>query len=237
MTKSNITEGLRIDDLKNLVLPVISVDEYESKISKDALVIGFYVHDKDAANDLNRYIQKSAISLLDTDVSPSPNQHGFYFVFVELMNNDKVGDIIKAILDEVSPLVGIDEWRMRVRKHKGVVKFSAELLTKYIKKINRINEEEISSFFKDSDLHCLDITGSIILLDQRLYEMIDFGEYDVVITENQLADKPIDLGLHAVSQCKKLQHLLGNQWMTYKINEFFVLHKDNNIILLTESNI
>lgn len=88
---SKLTEGMRRGDLADLVLPLISVDEYDSKVDeKEAIVFGFYVHDRGAADDLNRFLQKSAVPLLDTEVSPAPDQHGFYMVFIEFLDNDRL---------------------------------------------------------------------------------------------------------------------------------------------------
>ena len=79
-----LNEGLRPDDLEDLVLPILSIDEYESKIEDDGIVVGFYTQYKDPANDLNRFIQKSAIDILDSEVSPAPTEDGYFIVFVEL---------------------------------------------------------------------------------------------------------------------------------------------------------
>jgi len=78
-TKAPLREGLREGDLADLVLPMISVDEYESRIDKSqAIVIGFYVQDENAANDLNRFVQKSALPLLGTEVSRARSARVFH---------------------------------------------------------------------------------------------------------------------------------------------------------------
>ena len=99
---AKINEGMRAGDLADLVLPMISVDEYESKIDDSSIVIGFYIHDQDAASDLNRFLQKSPIQIIDTEISPAPDQHGYYIVFVELINDRRIAKNIADILAEVS---------------------------------------------------------------------------------------------------------------------------------------
>jgi 23S rRNA U2552 (ribose-2'-O)-methylase RlmE/FtsJ len=127
-------------DLADLVQPLVSIDEFASKIDKDAIAIGFYVHDKDAADDLNRFIQKSPVSIIDSDVSPAPDQRGFYIVFVEFSYNDRMVANIDALLEEVSPLVSIDDWQMKVRNIEGLVKFDTDRLTKVLK-ANRVSDQ------------------------------------------------------------------------------------------------
>ena len=133
MRRSKLNEGMWAGDLADLVQPLVSIDEYASKIDDDSIAIGFYVHDKDAADDLNRFIQKSPVSLIDSDVSPAPDQRGFYIVFVELAFNDRLVSNISALLKEVSPLAGIEEWQMKVRNIEGLVKFDNERLNQVLK--------------------------------------------------------------------------------------------------------
>ena len=110
-----INEGMRGGDLEDLVLPMMSVDEFVSKVSDDAMVFGFFVSDKDAANDLNRFIQKSPIKLLDTEVSPAPDQRGFYVLFFEVMRSERLPSIVASVLEEIEPLVKIEKWKMQIR--------------------------------------------------------------------------------------------------------------------------
>jgi hypothetical protein len=60
MRRSKLYEGMWSGDLADLVQPLVSIDEYASKIDPNAIAVGFYVQDKDAADDLNRFIQKVA---------------------------------------------------------------------------------------------------------------------------------------------------------------------------------
>jgi 23S rRNA U2552 (ribose-2'-O)-methylase RlmE/FtsJ len=140
MRRSKLYEGMWVGDLADLVQPLVSIDEYASKIDKDAIAIGFYVHDKDAAEDLNRFVQKSPVSIIDSDVSPAPDQRGFYIVFVELTFNDRLVSNITSLLDEISPLVSVEEWQMKVRNIEGLVKYDGEKLVTILK-ANRISDQ------------------------------------------------------------------------------------------------
>lgn len=143
MLRSKLLEGMWSGDLADLVQPLVSIDEYKSKIDISAIAIGFYVTDKDAAGDLNRFIQKSPVSLIDTDVSPAPDQRGYYLVFVEIENNDRLVSSITSVLDEVGALASIDSWKMKVRNQKEMLPYDQEKLGGFLQK-NRIQDEVLA---------------------------------------------------------------------------------------------
>lgn len=106
-----LNEGLDRHDLDYLVLPIISVDEYESKIdNRKAIVVGFFVAESDPANDLSNFIEKSNIDILDTDVSPAPTEDGYYMVFVEFSRNLNFPKRLLSIIEELSNITNNDNW-------------------------------------------------------------------------------------------------------------------------------
>lgn len=133
MHRSNLFEGMWQGDLADLVQPLVSIDEYQSKLDDTAVVVGFYVNDKDAAEDLNRFIQKSPVSIVDSDISPAPDQRGYYLVFVELQFNDRLVPNITSVLEEISPLVDITDWQMKVRNIKGMRPYDGDTLIEILK--------------------------------------------------------------------------------------------------------
>lgn len=105
-----INEGLFQKDLQNLVKPLISIYEYESKVQEDAIVIAFFVKNKDAAEDLSLFLERSGIKeIIDTEVSSAPDEDGDYLVFVEMIPSLQV-DIIKKLLQLVNYLCSNKEW-------------------------------------------------------------------------------------------------------------------------------
>ncbi len=128
-----LTEGLRPNDLEDTVLPIVSVDEWESKISNKALVVAFFTTDKDAANDLNRFIQKSPYGVIDSEVSNTMDKDGYYLVFVEFYNDKKLSSNIKDILGEINNLANIKDWTLKLRNIPAC-DFSEEIIKKYVDK-------------------------------------------------------------------------------------------------------
>jgi hypothetical protein len=110
-----ITEGLHNKDLEYMIRPIISLDEYISKIDTTAIVAGFYCDDRDSANDLNKFIQRCPINLLDSEVSLSPNAHGEYMVFVEFLNNKNLLNELKKLFSHLKNLTNIKDWQFRYK--------------------------------------------------------------------------------------------------------------------------
>lgn len=106
MKYSQIKEGVEYGDLKSLITTNISVAEFEPKTGTDddVVVLGFYADDEAPANDLASFIEKSSVSVLDTEVSPAADEDGYYMVFVELDNEDLMKKVF-ALIEDVSRLV------------------------------------------------------------------------------------------------------------------------------------
>lgn len=129
-----LLENLFFEDLKGLVLDTISVDEFESKISDDTIVIGFYVRESDPADDLAIFLERSSVDdVLDTEVSSIPNKAGNFLVFVELINNENIINNILHMAKITTNLTGIKEWKFKnIRKlNKKKYSLTKENLTRY----------------------------------------------------------------------------------------------------------
>jgi len=111
MKYSQINEGVEFGDLQSLVSSDVSVAEFEPKTGteNDVVVIGFFCKDEAPANDIATFIEKSTVDILDTEVSPNPDENGFYLVFVEVENENLMKKVFE-LLDDVSRLTEINEW-------------------------------------------------------------------------------------------------------------------------------
>ena len=127
--QKKIFEGLRPGDLENLVLPEVTIDDFEPKSGDDSevVVVTFRAKDDEPANDLASFIEKGSHDILDTEVSPSVDEDGNYLVFVEIKRNDSLFDTVKAIVKDVTRLVNIEQWQFQF--HKGAtIEISKEAL-------------------------------------------------------------------------------------------------------------
>jgi hypothetical protein len=78
--------GLRENDLVDLVEPVFEIDSYQSKMGNDAdiVVISFTVLEKNAADDLVKFIETGYNFVLDADATTGEQSDGYFKVYVEI---------------------------------------------------------------------------------------------------------------------------------------------------------
>jgi hypothetical protein len=227
---NNLQEGLRTRDLVDLVLPLLSVDEYMSKIDdKDAVVIGFYVHDENAAKDLNRFIQKSSVSLLGSEVSPAPDQHGYFMTFVEFLNNDRLPESLSALLHEMSALVDIEDWSMRIRRVKGLRPYTEDTLKAALRALKIADQHsDILEFLQTTSLRHAAVEGTRLLIEgsgERLqFHILDFDRQSKLLQQDNLRDAPLRLSMRNVAKTNRIAQVLGEHWQTSMIGSCLMVH-------------
>tara|TARA_B100000575_G_scaffold247312_1_gene212702 strand:- start:45 stop:455 length:411 start_codon:yes stop_codon:yes gene_type:complete len=133
MKYTQINEGLTFGDLEGLVLPRLSIAEYSPKTGneEDVVVIGFYIKDDKPADDLASFIEKGAVEVLDTEVSPNPDDDGNYLLFVE-MKNEKLMDTVLRLLEDINRIVKIEDWTFNFYEGKSV-EISLKKIESYFK--------------------------------------------------------------------------------------------------------
>ncbi len=100
-----VNESVKVNDLRGMVSPIISIDQFKSKLAKDhkVIVMGIKVKDQDPAKDLSQFIE-SALNekVLDVDVSPGPNENGEYTVFVEISRHSDAFEVLESIVNDIT---------------------------------------------------------------------------------------------------------------------------------------
>ena len=121
MKYEEFNEGVEYGDLETLVDSTVSVAEYKPKTGteEDVIVIGFYVKDEAPAIDLAKFIERGVTPILDTEVSPNPNDIGMYIVFVEVENKDLMKTTMNLIND-IRGLVKVKEWGIKFYKREAI---------------------------------------------------------------------------------------------------------------------
>ena len=121
MRYEQIKEGVEYGDLETLVDSTVSVAEFKPKTGteEDVIVLGFYVKDEAPAMDLAKFIERGVTPILDTEVSPNPNDVGMYIVFVEVENEDLMKTTLNLIND-IRGLVKVKEWGIKFYKREAI---------------------------------------------------------------------------------------------------------------------
>ncbi len=134
MKYEEFNEGVEYGDLVSLVDKTISVGEFKPKTGteEDVIVVGFYIKDEAPALDLAKFIERGVTSILDTEVSPNPNDVGMYIVFVEVENEDLM-NVTMSLINDIHGLVKNDEWEIKFYK-RPAIKVKAEEIKEWLKK-------------------------------------------------------------------------------------------------------
>lgn len=226
-----LTEGLKEGDLEYLVDSTISIDEYESKLDDDSIVVGFFIDDKDPAEDLNRFIQKGATAILDTDVSPAPNEDGKFMVFVEMLRDKEFPAKLCEILENIRGLTGHESWLMTVYNHEEPIEVSAEAIKKNVRLISMEDnmKEEVMEFFRPSALDDLIIEGKNLTFKKHniteTFELVDLDVFESLAVNNAVLGLPVKLDESTRATRRVFEALLGDHWLVEHLGSYVVLSR------------
>ena len=133
MRYEQIKEGVEYGDLETLVDSTVSVAEFKPKTGteEDVIVIGFYCKDEAPALDLSKFIERGVTSIIDTEVSPNPNDVGMYIVFVEVENKDLM-ETTMNLINDIRGLVKVKEWKLKFYKREAI-NVKAEEIKEWLK--------------------------------------------------------------------------------------------------------
>lgn len=234
-------EGLRPDDLKNLVDTIFHIDTYRSKMGEDedVCVMSFTVKDRNPAKDMMEFIEKGYEYVLDADVSSGENEKGQYTVFVELPRRPELKNYIQEIADGIQRLTGIKDWKFRYYQDADERPLSEESLSiipddkqKYAQHILRVKTNEIKSFFSKTLMDDLELSGNIITIKKPFNQQIKFRLYDSTennILENSQDTIQVDAG--SMSEVFWLTKVLGDYGITKIGNRFLLQNKNQSLVI------
>lgn len=228
--------GLRHLELKDMVLPLISIDEFEPKsgTNEEVIVVTFFCKDELPAIDLDEFIDKSVIEFLDSEVSPNPNEDSYYLVFVEFKRQPNFWIKLYDLVKDIENISGDMKWRVQpylvdqlyeltdTELHDVVITDS----DKYVPR--QEFDQTVESYFQDSDLLLFDQDETHIKMGgsggQSIFEFIDFGTTDRLIKRLRLNEQHIDL-MHTSMPLGSLRGMLGGNWEIQTISDYYFINK------------
>lgn len=243
---NELAEGMQANDLDFLIMPILSIDEYESKIDdRRAVVLGFYVTDADPAAELSAFIEKGTIPVLDTEVSPAPTEDGYYLVFVEMDRNEKLPKSIIELVDAVNKLTNVSKWQfspyhsnedenypLTVEMISDHVNLDPESIE--IRDEEDDEEEELSEsivgFMRGSLLDGFAIDGNLLTIQSGPVER----SYDILQNGHGEPDIALIIDESCVSSSNRLQALLGGDYQVYATRDGMLVLGENQYLLLRE---
>ena len=239
-------EGLRANDLKDLVSPIFSLDQYKSKMGedKDVVVVAFKVQEKMAAMDLMEFIEKGYQYVLDADMSAGEERDGRYSVFIELERNENVPKQIVAMAEGIGKLCDHNEWNFRYFKDENLYSLSEETLTAtvplddslYEQKMLSLKQGAVTEFFDHGALDAITIDQENNLRINKPYaesldlKFVSIGKYADIKEELQGG---IQLDEVSQSQTLYLEKYLGS-YEIHKINNHFLIRNNDKAMIISK---
>lgn len=245
--------SLKNGDLKGMILPMVSIDEFQPKAGEDTevIVVAFYLMDQDPADDLNTFIQRGVIDSLDVEVSPNTDDEGRYLVFVEMSRDDTFPNKFQALLKDVENVAGPMEWKVKTYlsddrefdfNDPEIYKFIITNPDEYMSKdefMKESMEDKVKSFLQDAHIMYCNFEGNKVTLGRGdkaiIAEVVDVGEYDTVIGRNFLAESAFRLTNRPI-EATVLTGMLG-VYEVMPIDKFLCVGKDDKVMLLKNTEI
>ena len=237
---NQLREGLKPNDLSDLIKPVFDVDAYKSKMGEDenVVVLSFEVTGSEPSKDVVNFIEKGYDFVLDADVSSGETGNGTFRVFVELERKEKVSEKIQELLYGLGELSGIKEWRFRYHKEykslplDDLAKSIPITTTGYKQRVDLAFENNIRFFFRKSPLEYFLLEHDTVTFKRSFnsplkMEIINYGTRTDVL--NDLAGS-IRIDETSTSEAIWLTKYFGDYNIT-KYDENFVFENDNTVFL------
>ena len=183
--------GLRQADLKDMVYKVFEVDSFKSKMGedKDIVTLSFSVKEREAAKDLEKFIERGYDFVLDADATAGEQADGTYKVFVEIERNRHVPEQIMELVDGVGKLSGLTEFKYRYHKNFKSIPVSVDTLSEqipldpndYDTAIQESRTSNYKDFFNRSYVDEVSMVNETITIkkafaDPVQFKFVDFGE-------------------------------------------------------------
>ena len=225
------------NDLKGVILPIINLDEFDPKsgTTQEIIVIGLFATDQEPANDLNTFIQRGTFDIIDTEVSPSPDEDGNYVIFIEVERNEKFEATLFSLVKDIENLTGKMDWMVHPYLAEEPMSLEDPTLFNYIiidpglykDKAEFSMETEIEEALKNSSLFNLKITEERVIMFMNATnirvgaKIVGFGESQALNAKYALSESAINLS--PVTEVNMLDSMLGDNWNVYDLGKYVVI--------------
>lgn len=237
--------SLKENDLAGVLLPKLSIDEFEPKTGEkeNISVLGFYVAEESAGEDLANFINKSTFNYRDVEVSPNPTEDNEFMVFVEFDRDEKLIPTIMELVNDISHIGGSLEWKAKPLLSEDPVNLDPSMLETWVstspedymtkedyddkqKQEEQDRVDSIQNFLADNTNADVVLKDNILKLKDYKYsvnlEFINYGEGKLTLEESGLSELAIDSDFD-FSLMKQLNSMKGNLSIV-PINKHIVFH-------------
>jgi hypothetical protein len=182
--------GLRQGDLRDLVYNIFEIDSFASKMGsdQDIITLSFSVKTREAARDLENFLETGYNFVLDADSTEGEQSDGTYKVFVEIDRDKKARENIMEIVNGLQQLTDKEDYKFRYYKNFRSKDVSEESLSEiptdpndYGIKVNESNLDNYKNFFNRSFLDSIEMVEDTIHISKKYadplaFEFVEFNE-------------------------------------------------------------
>lgn len=224
--------------LVNLINSVISVDEYEPKsgTNDEVIVVALELDDEQPAQDLNKFIQRGVSNVIDSDVSPNPNEHGKYLTFIEFKRNNAFYSSLLDLIEDISNLTGEQKWQVQVYKSGKLVPLYDKSLKSHLDSVVNVqfNTDSVAleSLLRDSDAEIVQINENTLILGGTGYKIagnvvsVTDDVSNIIINESFTFTKTQEVTV--------LSAILGENWQVSKFGKYIVAENSVCSVVLSD---
>lgn len=207
------------EELKGTIEPLITIDHFvpKSGIDTEVTVVGLYANDREPADDLNRFIQRGSVDVLDVEVSPNPDEEGRYLVFVEFKRDEMFPEVFKAFVHDIENVCGKLNWRVHPFAAEGEMMlddpelFSFVITTPFDKEEKEdLDSARLSEMLAKSTIDKLTNNGDTIIINDSLQaKVVKLGNPEIYF-DYKLNESIVVLNVKP--EVKLLERLLGSRY-------------------------
>jgi nitrate reductase NapAB chaperone NapD len=235
-----LNEGLRSDDLKNMITPIFSIDTFKSKMGedRDVCVMSIVANDRAPAKDLMEFVEKGYNFVLDADISSGEDDKGQYHVFIELPRTPRLAEQIKELKYGIEKLTGITEFKFVYHKQNVEHDLTEETLRNVIPNtpasydglLSRMKTEGVKEFFNKTLMDDLTLDGDVITIHKPFNQKIQLRWLNTEEDTQPVIEETIAIDPVSSAETFWLTKVLGD----YDINKFgdkFLFTNDGKAML------
>jgi len=217
--------GLRYEDLKGMLMPLIGIDKFQPKTGTEAevIVVSFHIKEEQPAKDLGRFLEMSAVETLDTETSPNPDEDGHYLVFAEFKRDNEFWSSLRLIIRDIENVTGDVQWLVNPYKADNLYKMNDPELVSIV-----ITDKEEYEFThkpeeEQEDPEFADVAESLLQ-----HHGLEFKAYTG--TNEQMMNR-FHLNEHAIDSNTTYEQRVLNTYIgsSYKINDMYVKERADTI--------
>lgn len=217
--------ALRPDVLKDLIHPVISIDEYTSKIGENNIVVAFQVLDNyDAAYDLSSFIEKSPVGVLDTEANETPNIDGRYMVFSEFERNGEFPERLLTLIKTIENLCTNAEWKLQLYGVNDPIDVDFDIITQ---RVALSQPETIAEFFDNAGISVNMLSETLKL--KSVYGDLHYKKGSGFVSEKYVKDL---LEKNTTLDDTRLSSILGEGYDVLKSGSQYIVGNGKKFIVL-----